>query len=172
MDAPHASPPPSPPPLPPAATGPDGRAPAADRPLFGLLSIAAASLIGSVLAGVWLISMNYAAQRRYRMAWLLRLVAVPALAYAAIGSFGWIVNANGKDRIVVVLFVAVILPALVYLLADAAHGRAIRARAQAGLPARPWWLALLVAMAFVLLAFAFPLILMLIFTVVGLIEAA
>ena len=141
------------------------------RPLFGLPAIAAASVIGSALVGVWLISMNYAAQGRYGAAWVLRLVAVPMLALAALEGFRFAVNANAADLVTVVLAILVILPALMYLFADWAHGRAIRARAAAGLPPRPWWLALLVAMAFVLLAVAFPLILMLMFTVVGLVEA-
>ncbi|KRB11480.1 hypothetical protein [Lysobacter sp. Root690] len=170
MDASPSSPPPLPPP-PLREAGTTVSAPDSGPPLFGLASIAVASIVGSALAGVWLISMNYAAQGRYATAWLLRLVAVPMFALAALEGFRFAVNANSNDRITVALAVVVIVPAIMYLLADWAHGRAIRARAAAGLAARPWWLALLVAMAFMLLAIAFPLILMLMFTVVGLVEA-
>ncbi|MGO1073421.1 hypothetical protein [Lysobacter sp. CA199] len=142
------------------------------RPLFGLIAIAVVSILGSVLAAIWLMSMNYAALRQHGAAWVLRLVVVPVVAFAAIHAFGYAVNSQGASRVTVVLTYLVILPAAAYLFADWAQGGAIRARAAAGLPARPLWQAVLVALAFVALAFVFPLILLLMFTVVGLVEAS
>jgi hypothetical protein len=72
----------------------------------------------------------------------------------------------------VVLSYLVLLPAAAYLFADWAQGGAIRAQAAAGVPARPLWHAVLVALAFVLFAVMFPLILMLTFTVIGLVESS
>jgi len=142
-----------------------------NRPLFDLLAIAVACLLGSAIAGVWLISMNYVALRRRGAAWALRLAVVPVLAYAAIHAFGYAVNAHGAALAIAALIYFAILPAAVYLVGDWMQGAAIRARAAAGLPARPLWQAVMVALAFVVLAAALPLILMLMFVVVGLVEA-
>lgn len=141
------------------------------RPLFGLGTIALASLLGSVLAGVWLVSMNYVALGQRGLAWLLRLLALPLLALAAISAIGYVVNSQGVARVTVVLSYLVLLPAAVYLMADWAQGAAIRAHAAAGVPARSWRWALLVALAFLMLATVLPLIVMLMFTVVGLAES-
>ncbi|ALN93856.1 hypothetical protein [Lysobacter gummosus] len=153
---------------------PDGKdgATAHNRPLFGLIAIAVASVIGSVLAGVWLMSMNYVALGRRGTAWVLRLVIVPVLAFAAISALGYVFNAQGAQRITVVLSYLVLLPAAACLFADWAQGGAIRAQAAAGVPARSLWHAVLVALAFVLFAVMFPLILMLTFTVIGLVESS
>ncbi|MEH6422040.1 hypothetical protein, partial [Pseudomonas sp. CGJS7] len=140
---------------------PDTPRPSLDpkRPLFDLSAIAVACLIGSMIAGVWLISMNYVALRRLGAAWAMRLVVVPPLAYAAIHSFGYAVNAHGAALAIAALIYFAILPAAAYLIGDWMQGAAIRARAAAGLPARPLWQAAMVALAFVVLAAALPLIL-------------
>lgn len=117
---------------------------AADAPLFRISAIGLATVLGSVLAGGWLIAMNYAAlgrpaqARKARWFSLLALIAVLALSMLV------------PEQVPSAVFVVVQVLGTVHL-ARALQGEAIAARAASGRPMRSNWLAAGISLVFLVL---------------------
>lgn len=116
----------------------------ADAPLFRISAIGLATVLGSVLAGGWLIAMNYAAlgrpaqARKARWFSLLTLIVVMVLAEVL------------PVQVPAALFVVVQVLGTVHL-ARSLQGEAIAARAASGRPMRSNWLAVGISLVFLVL---------------------
>ncbi|KRB11479.1 hypothetical protein [Lysobacter sp. Root690] len=116
-------------------------------PLFRINAIGLATVLGSVLAGGWLIAMNYAALGRPAQALKAKVLSV--LSLFALMALSMVLPEQ-------VPRVAVIVPqvfGLIYL-ARSLQGKAIAERIAAGRPMRSNWLAAGIALLFLVIVLA------------------
>ncbi|MEH6419858.1 hypothetical protein [Pseudomonas sp. CGJS7] len=106
----------------------------AGRPLFRTSGVFIATIMGSILAGGWVIGMNHAARGEFRQARMARLYAV--LGAIALMTLSLLL----PEQVPGVVYLIPQLVAINYWV-KRAQGEAIDARVAAGLPMRSNWLA-------------------------------
>lgn len=113
----------------------------ADAPLFRISGIGLATVLGSVLAGGWLIAMNYTALGRPAQARKAKLFSVLAIIALMVLSLLLPVQVPAAAFVVVQVLGTVHL-------ARSLQGEAIAARAASGRPMRSNWLAAGISLVF------------------------
>lgn len=119
----------------------------ADAPLFRINAIGLATVLGSVLAGGWLIAMNYTALGRPAQA--LKAKVFSLLGVVALVALSMVL----PEQVPGVVFVVPQVFGLVYL-ARSLQGEAIAERIASGRPMRSNWLAAGIALLFMLILLA------------------
>ncbi|MGO1073420.1 hypothetical protein [Lysobacter sp. CA199] len=126
--------------------------------LFGLPAIALATAIGSVFAGTVLIALNYTAQKRRGLGWVVALLFGPLLTTVALSAL--LIGSRILHIAPMTLLVGVWLaqPPVMTALAALLQGAAIKQRRRAGRRMAPNALAFVIAMVLlpVLALFAAP----------------